>query len=151
MSMRVVIRSRLPVSKSAMLGLLRQGNTLSFVAKGIISYDSVPEKFVEGVNYNIRPRLFGIFPADDHHVTFTEIDEPNGIIRTEEESNAITSWLHTMEVTQVDKQTCEYTDVVTIDAGRMTVIFWLFALLFYRHRHRRWRNVFAKMHLNSTL
>lgn len=56
------------------------------------------------------------------------------------DSAMIPTWDHIITIAAVGSGTL-YRDRVTIRAGLLTPAVWLFALLFYHHRQRRWRQL----------
>jgi len=141
--------SILSISGATAFAELCKSGHLCEVAKGMITYDNqenFPEKWQLGEQINLLPRLKGISQGN-HFVTFTCINEDAGILITSEHGGHIKSWKHVMTVKELPNGHCEYRDHVTIKAGWRTPMIWLFAQVFYRHRHRQWKKMLAQQQI----
>lgn len=147
--MRFTFTSILPRPASVVWDQLQQSDTLSFVAAGMVTYDSVetwPKQWRVGTRVNLRPRLFGCLPPSDHMVEFVRLDPAQREIETNESGGMITRWDHTMRVESLNDRTSRYVDTLVIEASPFaTPSVWLFTQFFYRHRHRRWHKLLARM------
>jgi len=136
-----IVRSvTLPITAEQAFELLRHSATLVKVAAGMVEYDNAddfPAQWEINSTVNLRPRIWGI-PQGDHFVEFVLIDADQQLLVTNEYGGKIKSWHHRMELKNFADRSCLYTDRIVIDAGLFTWVVWLFAKLFYRHRHRRW-------------
>lgn len=134
----------LPASIEKCWRLLQRTDTLIKVAEGIMTYggaNDLPEHWSpDNPVVNLKPRLFGI-PQGNHFVQVTSLDEENHTIVTNEYGGHIKSWVHTMNLVEVDQFQCLYTDTIEIDAGRRTKLVAWFAHHFYGHRQRRWKEI----------
>ena len=72
------------------------------------------------------------------------VDDDNMILRSHEYGGMIRCWDHTIKVISADS-CCEYSDEITIDAGSMTILVWIYANIFYRYRQMRWRRLLAEL------
>lgn len=145
MRFEVEVSSVLPISYEEVFGRLRQSQTLVRVADPMVKYDGVsefPKYWQVGEWVNLRPRPFGMFPPNDHWVTFTRIDKRAGILETEEWGPAITTWRHKMTVEPLSSGLTRYTDEVVIEASALVGLF--AKLLFYPHRHGRWQEILVQ-------
>jgi hypothetical protein len=144
--MRVKVSSTLDASANRVWELLQKPSTLQFVAAGMVHYqseDTFPSRWCVGEQVNLKPKLFNWFDQGDYFVTFTDIDDLDLTMATSEKSATISHWRHTMRVTEVSGSQCVYTDEIYIEAGSQTRLVGVFAHVFYRHRHRRWRVLLA--------
>lgn len=120
---------------------LKRIDTLAAVARPLVTYPPMqsldfPSEWEVGQSLNIRPKLFGILDQGNYWVYVTECSETNRRIVTREHSDTITRWIHTMQLTPATDRSCYLIDTVEIDAPLPV---YLFARLFYAHRHRRWK------------
>ena len=139
--MNVTVSSDLPAPALHVWRLLQKSSTLAFLAKGMVRYQTeakLPKFWKVGEVVNLRPKLFGILPANDHFVTFTEINSETFTARTSEHGGQIVEWNHAMTIEDRSDGRCRYVDSIEIDAGRFTSATVWFADMFYHHRHRRW-------------
>ncbi len=141
--MRIYQESLLHIGLDEAWEKLQQTKTLAEVARGMMSYDTVaewPERWEVGQEINLRPRLFGILSPSDHFVRVVAKDDAQHYIVTEEHGGAIKRWSHCMWLQPLlNGSACIYRDEVLIDAGFFTPAIWLFAKVFYAHRHWRWK------------
>lgn len=142
--MRVTVSSEFPVPATDVWDKLQWSDTLVFVADEVVVYDAAdqfPSLWSVGTKVNLRPRLFGFLPPGDHVVEFVKIDQATMTIVTNESGGSIKRWDHTMHVEPLSDERCRYTDSIVIEAGLLTPVIYGFAQFFYRHRHRRWREL----------
>ena len=139
--MRFTRTTVLSAPKEQVWELLLRPSTLTFVAKGYVSFRGVhtfPERWSEGVSVDLKPSLFGLLPAGEHIVNFIHIDHDSGVMETVEHGGIFESWDHTMRVEAVAPDRTHYTDTIDFDASALTRPAWLFVSSYYRHRQRRW-------------
>ena len=68
------------------------------------------------------------------------------ILMTQETSNLVQTWNHTIKIKSLGKYKTKYTDLVEIHAGFQTLFLWCFAHLFFSYRQKRWKGL-----INSSL
>lgn len=90
--------------------------------------------------------VFHVVPAYQHTIEVVEVDDVNRTIRTHEHGGVLRAWNHTLKVEPVDAQSCRYSDIVEIDAGRLTAFVAAIAVGIFRYRQRRWRKL-VRLHL----
>jgi hypothetical protein len=112
---------------------------------------AIPERWESGATVSLRPRLFGMIPIGTRVLHWENIDAAAREMQTREYDPLIRRWDHRIHVEPVDGGSCSYTDDVEIDAGVLTLPVWLFAQLFYRHRHRRWKRVAKRLQQQLSL
>ena len=76
-----------------------------------------------------------------HEVRVVCVDEAERVVETEESGGLVRAWNHSMRIEPVSGAACRYTDRIVLQAGLLTPLVWLFAAMFYRNRHRRWRRM----------
>jgi len=86
-------------------------------------------------------RCFGIIPIGVRSVCFNRIDPSQREMETHESDPLIRRWDHLIRVESLLDGRTRYSDRIDIDAGLLTPIVWLSAIVFYRHRQRRWRKL----------
>jgi hypothetical protein len=64
-----------------------------------------------------------------------------GTVRLWEHGRFVRTWNHRIRFRASGQGQTLYSDEVAIDAGWLTLPVWLFALLFYRYRQWRWRDL----------
>ena len=125
---------------------LQKVSSLMYVASPILKFKpqkghSVPEKWTLGTEYKLKLSLFGIFPLGDHFIKLVELNKEENLIISNERGNLTKTWNHIIKFTAIDDQTIEYTDEIEISAGILTLLIWLFAHIFYRHRQNKWKKL----------
>jgi len=148
--MRVHVVSVLQCPAEAVWKKVCRSDLLCEVAWPLVTFEaidskSLPDIWVEGQTVRLRSRLFGIFPLGTRSLVFERIDTPRREIQTRETDPLVRRWDHLISVGQHDDNRATYSDDVEIDADWLTPFVWLFAQLFYRHRHRRWRRVARRL------
>jgi hypothetical protein len=53
-------------------------------------------------------------------------------------------WDHLVTIRAENPTRTRYTDELRVEAGKLTLLVWLWAQLFFRHRQRRWRALVAE-------
>ncbi len=141
--MRAVISTELPAPADRVWSLTRRGETLNYIARGLVSFggpDALPEEFTEGSAVTVRLWFFGIIPAWRHHLAIRSIDNTRRELLSNESGGLVRVWNHLIRVEPIEGQRRRYTDDLKIEAGLFTPLVWLYAHLFYRYRQRRWRS-----------
>lgn len=106
---------------------------------------SFPDRWSAGMTVVSRVFKFGFLPLGRHTLRFERVDHRNRQIQTREHSWLMRRWDHLISVGETLDGRTQYTDVVELDAGLATPLVWLFAQLYYRHRHRRWRRIVRRL------
>ena len=86
-------------------------------------------------------RFLGIIPIGVRSVCFHRIDPSQREMETHESDPLIRRWDHLIRVESMLDGRTRYSDRIDIDAGLLTPLVWLSAIVFYRHRQRRWRKL----------
>jgi hypothetical protein len=104
-----------------------------------------PERWVEGTTVRCRSYLFGFIPLGTRTLFFERVDPAAWEIQSRERDPLIRKWDHLVRVREAAGGRALYSDDIDIDAGLLTVLVWLYAQWFYRHRQRRWRRVARRL------
>lgn len=101
-----------------------------------------PEVWGPG-QYQVRLWTFGCLPFGLHKIVFVYPPSEARCYRMLDDGagKLIRQWRHLITIKTLGGDRCRYTDVVDIRAGLLTPFVYLFAVLFYRHRQRRWRKL----------
>lgn len=135
--MTVRVSSTLPVPAVVVGNLMGKPALLQHVTWPVLSIRGLPETVELDQQVVVRLALLGVVPLWEH--TITVVDGSPLEARTEEHGGPVRAWRHHLLVEPLSATSCQYTDEVDIDAGRLTLIAQAIAALFYRYRHRRWR------------
>ncbi len=139
----VAVTSILPAPPERVWSELRKTESFLFVTKGMMSFaetEAWPALLMEqGKVMPIRLKLWGVGPYLGHVIRFVEVDADRRIVQTEEQGGLVRVWDHRMTMEPHDGGTTRYTDRVQLQAGVLTPFVRPFAMAFYRHRQRRWR------------
>jgi ligand-binding SRPBCC domain-containing protein len=149
----VRVKSRLAAPPDQVWQLLLSKETLLFITRGMMTFtdsEDWPEPlFSPGTKIDTRVRLFGRGPAFPHQVRIVRVDETKREIDTEEDGGLLDIWNHRMHVEAVSSEESLYTDHIELRAGLITPVIWSFAFVYYRYRHRRWRELLVES--NATI
>jgi hypothetical protein len=130
---------------------LRRPALLAWVAQPFVQFTPIaptvwPEEWEER-QYRVSMRLFGVVPLGWQIIDITtradSTARPAFEMRDNGRGALIRVWDHRIKVEPM-RQGCRYTDRIEIDAGLLTPAIWLFAVVFYRHRQRRWRRLVSR-------
>ena len=143
MKRRTVIKTSIfPSSKDTVFRLLRELNTLQYVAAPLATFsplsgaeDMVWEK---NSDFSFHLKLFGVLSAGIHTIHVAEFDEVSYEIYTNESNRYVPVWNHRITLKELKPQETQYTDEVEIYAGWKTPFIYFWAKGFYTHRQRKW-------------
>ncbi|WP_244866402.1 MULTISPECIES: hypothetical protein [Rhodococcus] len=88
-----------------------------------------------------------VIPAYRHTIEVVEVDPATRTVRTHEHGGVLRQWNHTLHVEPLGEGRCRYSDVVDIDAGRLTPVAVAVAGALFRYRQRRWHRLVRKHYL----
>lgn len=131
---------------------LQKPSLLQHIAAPILYFEAInpptlPSKWQEG-KYLVRMKLFGILSLGTQWIGI-EIPSEHapGVsyrLRDNGYGQLIKVWDHLIHFEPTDDGKTRYTDQVVLDGGLLTPFAWFFAMLFYRHRQQRWRQLVAR-------
>jgi len=104
-----------------------------------------PERWIEGGTIRCRLFLFGFIPLGTRTLFAERVDQAAREIQSRERDPLIRRWDDLIRVRPADGGRTRYSDEITIEAGLLTPLVWLFAQWFYRHRQRRWQRVVKRL------
>jgi len=143
--MRFHLSSHLPGPPDKVINQAQTPRLLEYVSHPIMSYKPVeptrfPKVWEEGT-YWVSMKLLGILPIGNQAigVSYPPVEDAF-VLRDNGHSAMIRAWDHTITISAVGSGTL-YRDEVSISAGLFTPVVWLFALLFFSHRQRRWKKL----------
>lgn len=141
--MRAVITSVFDTSAEKVWENAQYSKTMFYICDGMIAFRNhdIPETFATGIEAQCRLWFFNIFPGWKHHWRINHIDHNRRIIDSAEYGGLIRRWHHLIRVGSLNDSQCVYTDAIEIDAGLVTPLVWVWASMFYRYRHRRWKKL----------
>lgn len=148
MKTRIVERTSVfPAGRQEVFTRLQKFETLQKVAWPYATFTPVSEEaagqWQEGETVSFRFRLFGLIPYGVHTIHVIRFNEERGIY-TREGNKHVPVWNHRILLKETASGTCEYTDRVEIGAGWKTGIVYSWAVLFYRHRQKKWIRILRK-------
>ncbi len=104
-----------------------------------------PERWQEHETIRCRLTVLGIIPVGTHVLQIKRVDPATREIESREHDALVRRWNHLIRVRSTPDGRALYVDEIEISAGFCTVLVWLFASWFYRHRQRRWRRVAERL------
>lgn len=147
--MRVKISTTLNATEDEMWERLQKVSSLMYVASPILTFkpaneSPLSEKWETKRMYKLKLFLFGLIPLGAHNIELVEINRTKNRIVSKEHGKLAREWNHIIWFQKIDGNKLHYTDEIEIKAGLITVVVWLFAHVFYRHRQRRWKRLFNR-------
>jgi hypothetical protein len=94
--------------------------------------------------YPLKLYFLKFIPMGRHQIQLVKIDKKTSTISSRESGRMARVWDHNIGFYEVAPGEVRYTDGIDIQAGWLTPAVWLFAQLFYRHRHRRLKALLRK-------
>lgn len=134
--MTIRVSSTLPLPAEVVAGLMGKPALLQHVTWPVLTIRGLPETVEPGRRIVVRLALLGVVPLWQHTITVVAANPLDA--ETHEHGGPLRAWRHRLVVEPLSPTTCQYTDEVYLDAGRLTPIARSAATAFYRHRHRRW-------------
>jgi hypothetical protein len=109
-----------------------------------VAPSSFPPHWSNG-DYVSRLTVFGIIPFGEQTIGIRidparQEEHKHYELLDDGHSKLIPTWRHLIRIEANGNQTL-YTDELELRAGLLTPFVWLFALVFYSHRQRRWRKL----------
>ena len=140
---KLTVSTVIPMDIDKAWGNVQTPELLQFVAKGMIHFKSVSEKFPKkwevGKTYGAKMRIFGFIPFGGiHYLNILAIDSKNHTIATKEWDSGAKVWDHEVKMKAIGTDAIHYKDTIVIYGGILTALITAFARLFYKHRQKRW-------------
>lgn len=148
---KLTVRSKITIDLKTAWSNVKTPALLQFVVKGMIQFKAIdgtlPKQWEIGHTYGVKMRIFGIIPFGGiHHLRIEKIDDDNYEIVTNEWDERAKIWNHTVKINDIGNGIIEYMDSIIIYGGMLTDFITSFAMIFYKHRQKRWQIV-AKQNL----
>jgi hypothetical protein len=148
--MRVHVESILPCDAQRAWAEVQKRALLDEVAWPIVVLrpaggGTLPERWFTGMTVRCQIYLFGLIPLGTRTLLFDRVDPVRMQIDTREYDPLVRRWDHRISAQPLAAGKCKYSDTIDIAAGWLTPMVWLFAILFYKHRQRRWRLVARRL------
>ena len=147
--MKVIISTTISTSAEKMWSELQKVSSLMHVAFPLLIFKSqdknpLSEQWRIDQEYPLSIFLFGIIPLGKHVIKILKIDVQNMQILSNEFGLLVRTWNHLIKIEKIADHKIRYTDEIEIKAGMLTIGVWLFALIFYRHRQKRWKKLIGR-------
>ncbi|MFM1921225.1 MAG: hypothetical protein RLZZ303_2859 [Candidatus Hydrogenedentota bacterium] len=146
--MRVLRSVDLDCSFEQCLEALRRPRLMLHVAAPLVTMipvepTALPELWEER-DYTVSLRLFGLIPLGRQTIVIrmVEVTPDRAELRDEGRGQLAKRWLHVIRVERTGAG-CRYTDDISVEAGLITPVAWMFTHLLFWHRQRRWRALAA--------
>jgi hypothetical protein len=148
--MRVYVETQLPCEGDSAWDAVQTAALFSEVAYPMATIrppvgETLPERWQPESSIRCRCYLFGLIPIGTRTVQFEKIDHESREMQTRESDPLVRRWDHVIRVRPDGPGRCRYSDEIEIKAGMLTLFIWLYAMVFYRHRQRRWRRVARRL------
>jgi hypothetical protein len=152
--MRVYVQSRLDCPPEKVWHAVQTSSLFLEIIRPLVKVVPVdspnfPPHWQEGTTVRCKSYLFGLIPLGIHTLYMERIDPGAREIQSREHDSLIAKWDHLVRVAETDDGLTLYCDEIEIEAGYLTVLVWLFAAWFYRHRQRNWRRIAKQLAVNS--
>lgn len=141
------VTSVFPAAPAEVWRRLIRIETLRYIASPLLTFTSVGDAGMEwqaGETVRFHLRLLGILPLGLHTVLLETVDPAAYMMQTREHSRLLPVWNHKITIERIDEGSSRYTDTLELAAGWRTDFVYLFAKIFFRHRHRRWRRLLKR-------
>lgn len=126
---------------------VNRSRLLQYVAWSLVRFQSVdpsglPAEWLPG-KYEVHMLVFGVLPLGRQWIVIShpQTELPIRELLDDGHGQIITQWRHLIRVEPVGSKSTCYTDNLNVRAGLLTPIVWLWAVMFYAHRQRRWRKL----------
>jgi hypothetical protein len=140
---RFELKTLLPCSANAAWEAVQRRTLLEHVTHSLLKFmplglEALPDRFREGT-YELKLYLFGFLPLGRHTIRVVRLDPLRRELLTEESGTLVKTWNHRIILRTDAQGRTLYSDALSLDAGRLTPVVWVFAQTFYRYRQLRWR------------
>jgi hypothetical protein len=139
--MIIKVTSIFPASREKIFAKLQEIETLRYICSPLATFTPLGDshKWQAGAVFRFdltACRLkFGV-----HTINVKRFDMDK--ILTHEYNKNVPVWNHIITLEKCGENHTKYSDIVEVRAGWKTLFIWLWANVFYRHRQRKWRELF---------
>ncbi|MGK7952605.1 MAG: hypothetical protein AB4368_28410 [Xenococcaceae cyanobacterium] len=122
---------------------------LEYVTRPLLIFEPIepqvwPKIWKEG-KYLVKMKFLGIMPFAkqwiDISILDTSAEKQVYQIRDNGHGDLVNKWDHLIIIEETPTGKTKYIDRLEIDAGILTLLVWLYANIFYRHRQKRWQKL----------
>ncbi|MFW6327516.1 MAG: hypothetical protein ACOC2F_04315 [Bacteroidota bacterium] len=133
---------------------IRKPKSLQYVAAPILSFlpqedTDLSEDWQLDKEYKLKLYMLKFIALGEHRIVLKKMDIASNEIESNEYGKLAKVWNHTMRWKSINSKQIEYTDIIEIKAGLLTVFIWLFAHTYYRYRQRRWKSLLSVEKIKS--
>ncbi|MBS9373871.1 hypothetical protein LRS71_11565 [Rhodococcus pyridinivorans] len=142
--------TELPTSAEQVWEAMLSPVTFLYVVRGLLGMPALAGRATplrEGERGSGWLWVLHVIPAYRHTIEVVEVDPATRTVRTHEHGGVLRQWNHTLHVEPLGEGRCRYSDVVDIDAGRLTPVAVAVAGALFRYRQRRWHRLVRKHYL----
>ncbi len=144
------LETELPTSADRVWEAMLSPVTFLYVVRGLFGMPALAGRATplrEGERGSGWLWVLHVLPAYRHTIEVVEVDPATRTVRTREHGGVLRQWNHTLHVEPAGECRCRYSDVVDIDAGRLTPVAVAVAGMLFRYRQRRWHRLVRKHYL----
>lgn len=144
------LETELPTSADRVWEAMLSPVTFLYVVRGLFGMPALAGRATplrEGERGSGWLWVLHVIPAYRHTIEVVEVDPATRTVRTREHGGVLRQWNHTLHVEPAGERRCRYSDVVDIDAGRLTPVAVAVAGVLFRYRQRRWHRLVRKHYL----
>ncbi len=146
--MKLKFQTQLPARPEKVFSEVKKPSLLLRIIEPIATVLPVngkfPDSWEQGVTYVCKIRIFKWIPIGKRQLTIERVDDNKLEIQSREFDPLVRKWDHLIRVEASENETL-YSDELDIEAGFLTPFVCLYAWIFYRHRHRRWRAIATEL------
>ncbi|GAA4465034.1 hypothetical protein GCM10023189_45130 [Nibrella saemangeumensis] len=144
--MTITLSSYLAISAEVAFDRVKRPALLHYIGYPLIHFvpsTPFPSVWQEG-EYETQMNLLGLIPLGRQLIRIelpTPATDGSFRVRDNGQGQLARTWDHWITINPVDTNRCRYTDQVSVQAGLLTPLVWLFALGFYSWRQYRWKRL----------
>ncbi|KZX12074.1 hypothetical protein [Methanobrevibacter curvatus] len=136
------IHSIFPAHINEIFKKLQEVKTLQYISSPYASFVSEnPENKIWNVGKvkSFKLKIFGIISMGTHTIKVIKFSKNE--ILTNECNKCVKVWNHKITLKKLNGSKTAYTDEIELKAGNYTPFVYLWAILFYKHRQKKWKNL----------
>ncbi|MDR2531146.1 MAG: hypothetical protein LBC65_06365 [Oscillospiraceae bacterium] len=137
----VRVSSVFPASVDSVWDKLQRLDTLQFIARPYAVFKPLGDASLtwrEGETARFSLWLFGVIPFGVHNINVVSFDRKTLTVQTREGNKFVPLWNHKITLKPLDGGNTAYTDEVELFASWVTPIVYVWSVMFYKHRQRKW-------------
>lgn len=155
-AMQMTLTTRLDAPVQRVREELITTRLLAYVAAPLMRFKAIAPPRLPDIwgedRYLVGLRFLGLLPLGRQWIVTSTEASNDGVFRLRDNGHGtlVKQWDHLITVEPLDDDHCRYTDQVSIEAGLLTPLAYLYARAFYAHRQRRWRKLIAEEFAGTT-